>query len=71
MPTIANIAVFTPLMKTFDYLLPEDISSSNLQNGMRVLVPFGKQKKVGIFLAFAKDSSVPADKLKPIFERNF
>jgi len=66
--TILKMAVFSPLMQTFDYLLSDNISKNALQPGMRIKIPFGRQKKVGVFLEFAKTSQIPISKLKPILK---
>ena len=77
--TILQIAVPTPLRKSFDYLLTdpnadlfEDISFEDkqarvqLKPGIRVLVPFGGQQLTGILLAIKEESNVDTSKLKPI-----
>lgn len=67
-PTILHIAVPTPLSGTFDYLFPSDADSKQPCVGGRVLVPFGRQKLVGIVMAMGGESQVPAEKLKPVIE---
>lgn len=63
-----SIAINTPLRKTFDYLLPDNVDATQLKPGMRVSVPFGKQKQIGILYAIKDHSDLPLDKLKPVFE---
>ena len=62
---IVRVALAVPLPRLFDYLIPDDVS---LQIGMRVLVPFGTQKRVAIVTDFPTKSDVPEDKLKAILQ---
>ncbi len=66
MAKILNIAVLCPLARTFHYLAPEHLNLKILKPGIRVRVPFGSRKVVGIFLNIAENSLVPEAKLKPI-----
>lgn len=61
---ILNIAMSVPLHQYFEYLAPHGFPLNQLKKGLRVLVPFGKQKKIG-FLMEVSDSSVwPKSQLK-------
>ena len=62
---IVRVALAVPLPRLFDYLVPDDVL---LQIGMRVLVPFGTQKRVAIVTDFPTKSDVPEDKLKAIIQ---
>ena len=62
---IVRVALAVPLPRLFDYLVPDDVL---LQIGMRVLVPFGTQKRVAIVADFPTKSDVPEDKLKAILQ---
>lgn len=62
---IVRVALAVPLPRLFDYLVPDDVS---LQIGMRVLVPFGTQKRIAIVADFPTKSDVPEDKLKAILQ---
>ena len=62
---IVRVALALPLPRLFDYLVPDDVL---LQIGMRVLVPFGTQKRVAIVDDFPTKSDVPEDKLKAILQ---
>lgn len=67
-PLILQVAVPTPLRKTFDYLLPIDFPRADISRivpGLRVLVPFGKRQCVGIVLGVSDISTCPVQKLKP------
>ncbi|WP_031434379.1 primosomal protein N' [Methylomarinum vadi] len=63
---ICKIAVPMPLYRLFDYLLPDSIDPASLQIGIRVSVPFGKQKKTGVLLEVCQDSEVQTNRLKTI-----
>lgn len=66
--TILSIAINTPLRKTFDYLPPEAITTDKLIPGIRIVVPFGKQKQIGILLQVKNTTDLPLSKLKNAFE---
>ncbi|PIE41471.1 MAG: primosomal protein N' [Gammaproteobacteria bacterium] len=68
-----KVAVPTPLRRQFDYLPPKGDSFEHLQPGMRVLVPFGKQKLVGIITLAHQNSEtdshpIDSSKLKRILK---
>ncbi len=65
-PAVVRVALDTPLRRLFDYLPAEDIPPPVV--GARVLVPFGRQRLVGVIVAWASDSELPADKLKRVIE---
>lgn len=65
MMNIVRVALAVPLKKFFDYLAPDD-QFPKLEIGMRVLVSFGRQKRVGIIMGFATTSDVPIKQLKTI-----
>ncbi|NND54670.1 MAG: primosomal protein N', partial [Gammaproteobacteria bacterium] len=65
-PTILRVAINTPVNKLFDYLAPK--GRDDLRPGMRVRVPFGRRKLVGIVAAVGHDSEWPLNKLKPALE---
>jgi len=64
--TIVRVAIAVPLRQCFDYLITENISSQLLMPGMRVLVPFGRKKYVGIIDEIAESAQVEHSRLKPI-----
>ncbi|WP_257279862.1 MULTISPECIES: primosomal protein N' [unclassified Endozoicomonas] len=59
-----SVAVPTPLRQMFDYLPPDN--KANLQPGMRVQVPFGPRKLVGIIEAIKQESDHPREKLRKV-----
>lgn len=64
---ILHIALPVPVRHHFDYLACRDQPEHNLQPGMRVLVPFGRQKQcVGMLVGISGTSLVATHKLKPV-----
>src|ERR1700722_2551965 len=66
---VFRVALDTPLKRLFDYLPPESILwGAPIEPGMRVRVPFGRQKLIGIVMEAANSSDVAPERLKPILE---
>ena len=66
---VFRVALDTPLKRLFDYLPPEStLWGAPIEPGMRVRVPFGRQKLIGIVMEAAESSDVPPERLKPILE---
>ncbi len=61
---ILRIALDTPLRRVFDYLPPAGIERSQLVPGVRLWVPFGRRRLVGVLVAVSQHSEVPAAKLR-------
>ncbi|MBF0255689.1 MAG: primosomal protein N' [Gammaproteobacteria bacterium] len=59
--TLARIAVFAPLRRLFDYLVP-----AQAQPGMRVRLPFGRSQRLGVIVQLLEQTDQPSAKLKPI-----
>ena len=59
-----KIAIDTPLRRLFDYRY----SYRSATSGMRVRVPFGRQRVVGMVVALAEHSEVPEEKLRDVLE---
>ena len=59
--TVIRVAINAPLSRLFDYLPPDD---GKPLPGCRVLVPFGRQKQIGLVMELATHSDVPESKLK-------
>jgi primosomal protein N' (replication factor Y) len=64
MPLILEIAVPSPLYRSFDYLAPAGHSGAAPLPGSRVSVPFARRQVVGVLLAIRQHSEVAGDKLK-------
>ena len=64
-----RVALDTPLRRLFDYLPPAPPAASvGIEPGVRVRVPFGRRRLVGVVMAVADTSEVPPERLKPILE---
>lgn len=64
-PVILNIAIPSPLYKSFDYLPPKGVSAEQLQPGQRLTVPFGKRQVTGLLLGTSSSSDFTVERLKP------
>jgi primosomal protein N' (replication factor Y) (superfamily II helicase) len=65
---ILQIALDTPLRRVFDYLPPTPTARAAPRLGIRVLVPFGRQRLIGILVGIVSESALPALKLKAALE---
>ena len=61
---IVQVALPVPLLRVFDYRLPETCGPA--QPGCRVSVPFGARKLVGVVIKVSDHSEYPANKLKSV-----
>lgn len=64
--SIVSVALFTPLRRVFDYLLPAEWAAHPPQPGQRVMVPFGRARRIGIALELKHGSDVDLGRLKTI-----
>jgi primosomal protein N' (replication factor Y) len=64
--TILRVAIDAPLDTLFDYLPPADGLLPPV--GARVRVPFGRRRPVGLVMAHADTSDLPAERLKAALE---
>src|SRR3990167_5040168 len=60
---ILQVAIPTPLRRTFDYLIT---SNNDYQAGQRVSIPFGRREVVGVIVGASETSEFPVEKLKSI-----
>ncbi|MCK4493226.1 MAG: primosomal protein N', partial [Methylococcales bacterium] len=67
-PPILRVALPVILDQLFDYSIPETDALKNIKLGVRVLVTFRGQEKVGILIETATSSSIKTEKLKPILK---
>jgi primosomal protein N' (replication factor Y) (superfamily II helicase) len=66
---ILQVALDMPLRRVFDYLPPAGWDGGEtLKVGVRVRVPFGRRRLIGILVAIPAQSSVPPLKLKAALE---
>ncbi len=61
---ILRMALPGPLRRIFDYLPPSGCTSAQLQPGVRLRVPFGRRKLVGVLLDVADHSELALQKLR-------
>ena len=62
--TILRIAVPTPLHRSFDYRPPAGVDVAALQPGVRIRVPFGRRKLVGVLLETTDQAQIEDSRLK-------
>jgi len=67
---ILQVALDTPLRRVFDYLPPAQRPPAQAapRPGVRVLVPFGRQRLIGILVGIVAESTLPLPKLKAAHE---
>jgi primosomal protein N' (replication factor Y) len=66
---ILRVALDTPLRRLFDYLPPESAPAARQPvPGVRVRVPFGRQRLIGVIAEVATSSELPIGRLKPVLE---
>src|ERR1700742_88192 len=65
---ILQVAIDTPLRRVFDYLPPATPAQKIPPLGVRVSVPFGRKRLIGILVGIASDSAVPFSKLRSALE---
>ena len=63
-----RVALDTPLRRLFDYLAPTPRGAGPIPAGVRVRVPFGRQRLVGLVMASADHSELPPERLKAVLE---
>lgn len=63
---IVEIALPTPLRRTFDYLVPTNVDCP--QRGNRVLVPFGRRKMIGVVMEQVDESLIAPARLKFVLQ---
>jgi primosomal protein N' (replication factor Y) (superfamily II helicase) len=61
---VLKVALDTPLRHLFDYRAPADHDPATLRPGMRVEVPFGRRRLVGLIIELAASSELPAARLR-------
>ncbi len=67
---LIRVALAIPLMQYFDYLLDEALLDEKfaLEVGSRVVVPFGRQRRIAIVIDFPAQSEVAEGQLKQVIE---
>src|SRR5690348_10660694 len=66
---VVRVALPTPLRRLFDYRAdPPGLAGGAIEPGMRIRVPFGRQRLIGIVMENAIGSELPDERLKPVLE---
>ena len=67
---VVRVALPTPLRRLFDYRAgPPGAAGGLIEPGMRVRVPFGRQRLIGVAMGTAAGSELPEERLKSVLER--
>jgi primosomal protein N' (replication factor Y) len=69
-PLILRVALDAPLRRVFDYRMPAGAAASAApapRPGVRIEVPFGRRRLIGILISVAAGSAVPEGKLREAF----
>ena len=67
-PAVLRVALDLPLRRLFDYVPPAGGGDGPIEPGVRVRVPFGRHRSVGIVMETAEASELPPERLKPVLE---
>ncbi|BAN69935.1 primosomal protein N' [endosymbiont of unidentified scaly snail isolate Monju] len=62
---LLRIALPVPVHGLFDYLPPPGVMAEDCEPGMRVEVPFGPSRRIGVLVERVNDSPVPPERLRP------
>jgi primosomal protein N' (replication factor Y) len=65
---ILKVALPVPMDAEYDYLPPTGVPVERLLPGVRLEVPFGRQKKIGLLLAMTDASELPPERLRPALQ---
>ena len=65
---VVRVALPTPLKRLFDYRA-DPAGGCAIEPGMRVRVPFGRQRLIGVAIELAAGSELPEERLKPVLQR--
>lgn len=66
--TVLQVAVPTPVYRTFDYLPPKNCKTTSLVPGMRLRIPFGRSRLVGVLVSIENNSRIESSRLKRVIE---
>jgi primosomal protein N' (replication factor Y) len=65
-PEVLRVAINAPLRRLFDYLPPKGLAT--VAKGMRLRVPFGRTRQVGVVVGIGDASELPRERLKRALE---
>jgi primosomal protein N' (replication factor Y) len=63
-PGVLKVAIDTPLRRLFDYWAPPNGGRHAVQLGVRVQVPFGRRRAIGIVAALAAEPAIAKSKVR-------
>ncbi len=63
-----RVAVPAPLSQLFDYSLPPACDAAQALPGMRVLVPFGRSRKVGVVVEVSDRTALARQRIRPALQ---
>jgi primosomal protein N' (replication factor Y) (superfamily II helicase) len=63
-----RVVLDMPLRRPFDYLPPKEAPGEPIMPGVRVRVPFGRQRLIGMVTEEGASSDIAPERLKPIIE---
>ena len=78
MPSLLAVAIDAPLRRLFDYRPPAGSPAATLEPGVRLWVPFGRRRAMGVLVERRAQSEIPAARLRsaiatigaePVFDR--
>ena len=62
-PRLVDVALNKPLAQAFTYRVPDELVA-RVKPGVRVAVPFGRRREVGIVVDLPESSDLPTEKLR-------
>jgi primosomal protein N' (replication factor Y) len=67
MSAILVVAIDTPLRRLFDYRAPPQAAPESITPGIRIWVPFGRRRVIGVVVETRASSDLPESKLRTAF----
>ena len=65
---VLKVALPVPLPGLFDYWPPEGIHPKILRPGLRIEVPFGRQRKIGLIIAVSATADLAPERLRKAYD---
>jgi primosomal protein N' (replication factor Y) len=63
---ILAVAIDAPIRALFDYRAPRDVDPEALRPGMRLWVPFGRRRAVGVLVEHRASSEIAPERLRTV-----
>lgn len=67
--SVVRVALAAPLRRLFDYRAGPAGAAGTIEPGMRVRVPFGRRRLIGVAMEMAAGSELPDERLRTVLER--